>query len=385
MGRIGLLLLLLGMGFSSGYPARSGGEEASPPQAQRRSGAEEQVKLQTELILLDVLVLSEKTGQVVTGLRKEDFELYEDGVKQQITHFERATPPLSIVFLLDLESGFYPFIAHIRQGLPQILERLREEDEVALLVVAWNKIWLVQEFTKNKQLLAEKFVSAEPSLPPTWTNVIAGRHRVIYEAAVYQNTASSRTRRRVIIAFMDDYPWYTRMGGGEKHAPTFKPSKRQTRSKWEILKHLVASGSIVSALVAPHPMTPKARSANKFLEEHPITKIRSWIIGYNPWEHAGIEFYVERTGGEARIVNGENAAAQLGELIDRLYLRYSLGYVPSNPKRDGKFRKIEVKVSPEVEQREGGILIKTREGYFAPRGESLKEAAGERPPVDRKN
>jgi len=60
----------------------------------------------------------------------------------------------------------------------------------------------------------------------------------------------------------------------------------------------------------------------------------------------------------------QKLATRLTELIEILRNRYSLGYYPSNRAFDGKFRKIKLKVSPEVEKREGKIVITTRRGYI---------------------
>jgi len=138
---------------------------------------------------------------------------------------------------------------------------------------------------------------------------------------------------------------------------------------------------MVCALIAPDPLYgPPFKRNMKILNDHPINKIESWIKGYNPREYGGIEFYVERTGGEVRVVSAENAASQFTELIDRLYDYYNFGYLPTNRKRDGKFRRIKLKVSPEVEQREGGVIIKTREGYYALRGDSTRDSVTKQPP-----
>jgi len=239
-----------------------------------------------------------------------------------------------------------------------------------------DTIWLVQDLTKEKQCAVEKIawkeiqlngarvVLPEVRVPPLLTSVIASEHQAIYEAARYLEKASNPERRRIILAFTTDTPTPTRARLGAAHRRPL-PSKRGTRSKDEILKYLLAVRGTVYALVMPGYRTPDWEGLLRKLSI--LSKPVGLIMGGDPWDYANITFYVERTGGEARIVSSENAVAHLGELIDRLYSRYSLGYIPSNMKRDGKFRKIEVRVSPEVERREGGVIIRARKGYYAPR------------------
>jgi hypothetical protein len=73
-----------------------------------------------------------------------------------------------------------------------------------------------------------------------------------------------------------------------------------------------------------------------------------------------IDGYADATGGV--VLDGRNSKAEekLVQLIELLRSRYSFGYVSSNQKQDGRFRKIQLKVSPDVEKREGKIAILTR-------------------------
>src|SRR5262249_1561577 len=62
---------------------------------------------------------------------------------------------------------------------------------------------------------------------------------------------------------------------------------------------------------------------------------------------------------------GDDAGKKLGRVIERLRARYSFGYVPTNEKWDGKYRRISLTATPEAEKREGKITIQARQGYFA--------------------
>jgi hypothetical protein len=61
----------------------------------------EVVKVDIDLVKIDALVLQKNTARIVGGLNKEDFLLYEDGIKQEITHFSQDQLPLSVVIAID--------------------------------------------------------------------------------------------------------------------------------------------------------------------------------------------------------------------------------------------------------------------------------------------
>jgi hypothetical protein len=77
--------------------------------------------------------------------------------------------------------------------------------------------------------------------------------------------------------------------------------------------------------------------------------------------------HVNDTGGAMMPAGSADATMRLAEVIERLRTRYTLGYFSSNQARDGKFRQIAVKLSPEVEKREGKINVLVRNGYYSPK------------------
>src|SRR5262249_16655107 len=106
----------------------------------------ESIRLSTDLAVIDVQALNRKTGQIVNGLKATDFELFEDGVKQEITHFSQDRLSLSVVLLMDLSGSVSPALKEIQSGALLALERLKENDEV--VVIAFSSYSpLVQDFT----------------------------------------------------------------------------------------------------------------------------------------------------------------------------------------------------------------------------------------------
>src|SRR5262249_7255846 len=69
--------------------------------AQATAGASQPIRLRTDLVVVDVLPVQKKTARVIGDLKGNDFSVFEDGVKQTITHFSKETVPVSIVLLVD--------------------------------------------------------------------------------------------------------------------------------------------------------------------------------------------------------------------------------------------------------------------------------------------
>src|SRR2546423_14323036 len=152
------------------------------------------VKVNTDLVVFDAQVVDKKTGRVVGDLNKEDFELSDSGVRQQISYFSRDELPLSIILLLDVSASVRPIIHNIRDGALNALGRLKPEDQVAVMAFA-DRPQLAQDFTKDRALVSRKIEEA------TATSVLgSGTYlgAAMEAAALRMQTAPTPTSRRVI-------------------------------------------------------------------------------------------------------------------------------------------------------------------------------------------
>src|SRR5262245_40783373 len=115
----------------------------------------ESIRLSTDLVVIDAQALDRKTGRIINGLKAADFELYEDGVRQEITHFSQDGLTLSVILLMDLSGSVSPVLKEIQSGALLALERLKENDEVAVIAFS-SDTQLVQDFTVDRKLIVEK-------------------------------------------------------------------------------------------------------------------------------------------------------------------------------------------------------------------------------------
>jgi VWFA-related protein len=292
--------------------------------------ADEPIRLRTELVTIDAQVTRKKTGEVVGGLSQDDFTSYEDGIKQQITYFSQDKLPLSIVLLLDVSASVQPIINQVRDEGMLALRQLRPDDEVA--VMAFGKWATVkQDFTKDRQLVIKRIQEIE--WMGNWIREATHIDEAVYQAATYSGKATNPDSRRVIIIITDN----------QSNQP---PALDHSES--EALAQLMEAGGSLSGLI----VGDFAAAASKYKQQGEILR-------------DSIASYVSETGGIVQPIEKSDAVEKLARLIERLRSRYSFGYTSQNAKQDGKFRKIKLAIAPRVENREGGIAIVTRKGYYA--------------------
>lgn len=319
--RKALLLIALTAVLSSSTQSRT----------QKRDEQDEPLRLSTQLVVLDAQVLSKKTGIPVNRLSERDFVLYEEGVKQQITHFSQDRLPLSIVLLLDVSGSVMPAIDQVRDSGLRALNELKPGDEVALMAFgAWATV--LQDFTRDRQLIAAQVAVIESMGP--WIREGTYINEAVFEASKYLAKASNPNSRRIIVIVTDNL--------SNQPATLGHPES-------EAMEQLHASGAAVCGLV----VGDFAAVVNDY-------RMRGLLLDDS------IAGYVTETGGIVSRVDKDDVTAKLALLIERLRSRYSLGYTPLNAKRDGRFRNIKLKVLPEVERREGEMTIVARKGYYAP-------------------
>ncbi|HWQ36293.1 MAG TPA: VWA domain-containing protein [Blastocatellia bacterium] len=296
---------------------------------------DEAIRLSTDLVVLDVQVLKKKTGEIVNGLRPEDFELYEDGVRQEITHFSQDRLALSVILLMDLSGSVSPVLREIQNGALLALKRLKEKDEVAVMAFS-DKTQLVQEFTTDRQLVVDRIGQIEK------TPVIGqgtSLYQALRDAARHMNRAGNPASRRVIIVVTDNIAFEYRFFG---------------ITEQEVSEQVIESGSMVCGLIVEGAMTKSVRLFEKQQENNDLYRRRM-----------SVDPFANQTGGEVIRADKTEVNARLALLIDHLRTRYSLGFSSRREKADGSFRRIALSLTPEARRRLGEVAIRSRQGYYA--------------------
>ena len=307
------------------------------------------VRLAVDLVVLDAQVLQQKTGRVVGTLKKEDFTLSEDGVKQQITHFSQDALPLSVILLIDRGGCLDPFSDKVKHATLEAIQRLRPQDEVALMAFA-NTTDLVAGFGHGK----DRILSALDRVPPHDEQAEHCFSRAFYDAADYMRAAGNPDGRRVIIMIT----------GITALLDCPSPSSQDARNA------VFESGSVVCGII---PKTAGQRLENG------VMIAAAGIGGLFKARTSSLKQLAEETGGEVLSDKPDNLDHTFNELIDHLRTRYTLGFVSTNRNRDGSFRKLKLDVTQPTQKSEGRLVVKTKRGYIAAK-ESRRE--DERPHND---
>src|SRR5213080_1161975 len=279
------------------------------------------LKVNTDLVVFDAQVIDKKTKRVIGDLTKDDFELSDNGARQQISYFSRDELPLSIMLLLDVSGSVRPILHQIRDGALNALQRLRPQDQVAVMAFA-NTSRLAQNFTNDRKLAAQKIEEATAS-------DVLGRGTflgpALDSAAIHMRRAPAQAGRRVIIVVTDNIAITT---------------GRQTK---DILEELFDSGTVVYGLIV--------RAA--------IGKVFNvMFLG----QIKGVNEFVAQTGGEIVGADKNEVEAKLGAVIDRLRSRYAIGFRPTDANDDVKFRRVEIRVA--VKKRTEKLVVLTKRGYY---------------------
>ncbi|HWN99738.1 MAG TPA: VWA domain-containing protein [Blastocatellia bacterium] len=295
----------------------------------------EDVRLAVDLVVLDAQVLQQKTGRSVGFLKREDFVLSEDGVQQQITHFGQDSLPLSVLFVIDRGGCLDPFSEKVRRAILESMRRLKPQDEVGLMAFH-NTTELVARFSHNQG----RIIDGLDHLPPHDEEANHCFNRAFYDAAEYMRRAGNPDGRRVIIVITSVTTYFDCSG----------PSGDEAR------RAIFESGSVVCGII---PKTVGQRM------ESGIMRTVTGIGGVFKARSSNLNQLAEETGGEVLTDKPENLDHTFNDLIDHLRTRYVIGFVSTNPKRDGSFRKLKLEIAPSVQKPDSKLIVKTRRGYIA--------------------
>ena len=273
----------------------------------------------TDLVLIPVTV-TDTLNRFVLGLQKQDFQLFEDDVEQNLTLFSDEDAPLSVGVLFDESGSMSDKLQTSRDAAAQLLNTLDKEDE-AFLVEFADLAKVSVGFTSHAQAIQTALKNAQPGGLTAMLDAI--------EAGLQTMKAATNSRKAIVI--VSD-------GGDNRSHYTAAQIESVVR---EADVQIYAMG--VFEPVMSFGLTPEEISGPRLLSE-----------------------ISAQTGGRAF------AAALPGDLpsvANRIAIelrnQYVLGYYPKNKSRDGKYRKVRVQVS-QPPGLGSPLKIHWRLGYYAP-------------------
>ena len=313
----------------------------APPQT------EHVLKVSVNVVTLDAQVLNKKTRQSVSELKAEDFEVFDDGVKQQITSLSQDKLPLSVVFLFDLTDSVRPVLKSLGEGALQALQHLKPEDEAAVMVYS-SSSQLLQDFTTDRELIAKAIRKASR---------MESREAAFFNEGVFQAAAQAGkgAGRRVIIWLTDNVPNIPSDEIRSRYGQSI--TNEALHNETEAFTRLFKTGSVVFTLLQRSEIS-ESRAQAAFNDPKSMLDRKTYPPG-------DVYKYTRQTGGEVvESYSNKKISAKMAELIDHIRTRYALTYHPMTNNARGKFHQIRLEVSPEVVQRQGKVIVETKRGYY---------------------
>lgn len=288
-------------------------QPASPPEA---------APIRVDVNIVNVLcTVSDKRGALITTLKKENFEIREDGRKQDIRYFARETDlPLTIAMLMDVSGSVREAIESERVAAGRFFDEVIRPTDHALLLGFSSTLVLWQDFTSSTARL---------------------------------NTALSNLHAIPFRGLPRD--------GGPMPGTLLYDAVYQTA----IGKLMGVPGRKMMLIVSDGLDNGSRMHMDEAIEAVQETNTIVYAICYDQ-KFFGCDYLkqlTEPTGG--RMFDASKKRIPLSEIYqtieDELRSQYAIGYVPANQTRDGGFRKLAVKVNS------SGLRVSVRRGYYAPR------------------
>ena len=273
------------------------------------------IRMNVDMVLVPVTV-TDPMNRLVTGLEQEDFQIFENNGAQRIKSFAAEDAPVSIGIIFDLSGSMTSKLIRARESILQFVKTANPEDE--FFVIGFN----------DRPELIEDFTNSPEEIQGRLANVRSG-HRTALLDAIYYGVAKmkdAKHERKALLVVSD--------GGDNRSRYTEGEVRAQVReSDVEIYS---------IGIFDPYAATPEERTGPILLNE-----------------------LCEETGGRLFRVDDISEMSDIAEKIStELRNQYVIGYTPKNISRDGKWRKVKVKLTPPSGL--PPLTVHARTGYYAP-------------------
>ena len=298
--------------------------------------------------------VTDDSGRFVSGLRKEDFTVYDDGARQEITYFSNDRVPVSLGILLDTSGSMTSDkIATAKAAIDRFIYDLLGKDDELFFMEFANHPRLAQQWTRDRRLISRAVDRVSPSGGTALYDAIA-------DAIPF--ASAGENRKKAILVISD---------GNDSNSNTSVGELRQLIRESEVLVYALgvdgtgrssSSGRVSPPTVQipiptpfPFPIPGRKRPA--------FPQIGGGILNRNTTGERvnadALHQITDDTGGRTEIVRGfEGLDAATARIADELSKQYYLGYASSGDK-DGRWHAIRVEV------RDRRLTVRARRGYVA--------------------
>jgi Ca-activated chloride channel family protein len=273
------------------------------------------IRMNVDMVLVPVTV-TDPMNRLVTGLEKTDFQVYENNGEQKIASFASEDAPVSIGIIFDLSGSMTSKLIRARESILQFIKTANPEDE--FFVIGFN----------DRPELIEDFTNSVDDIEARLATVRSGHRTALLDAIYYgiEKMKEAKHQRKALLVVSD--------GGDNRSRYTEGEVRAQVR---EGDTEIYAIG-----IFDPYAATPEERTGPQLLND-----------------------LAEETGGRMYRVDD---LAEMGDIAEKISTelrnQYVIGYTPKDLNRDGKWRKVKVKLNPPSGL--PPLTVHARTGYYAP-------------------
>jgi VWFA-related protein len=290
------------------------------------------LKVTTQVVNVYAVVRA-KQNHLVPDLNKEDFELEEDGVPQEIRYFSRETDtPLTIGIMIDTSPSQIQVLDAEKREAKAFLRQVLRPRDLAFVLHFDVEVELLQDFTASARLLDHAIDETQINggahgvLPSPLPTGDSGGATHLYDAVYLasRELLKNEIGRKVLILLTDGED----QGSAEKLDAALEAAQ-----KADVMVYSIAI----------------------------VDREFYWAHGMGFSGDSVLKKLSEETGGRViRVDRIKDTAAAFQQIADELRTQYLLGYTPINTRADGSYRKIRVRVRHE------DYKVQARRGYYAP-------------------
>ena len=358
----------------------------TPPAAGASKPAEDEVdegdvvRVETQLVSVPAVVTN-NAGRPVTGLRAENFLLFENGQQQKITNFATTEAPFEIALLLDTSGSTRVDVDLIRQAANAFIDALRPGDRIA--IVGFNtarqgstvaaKVEVLSNLTGDRKVLRAAIENLGSS---NGTPFYDGLARIADE--IFHEPPLEEVRgRRAVVALTDGVDSTSELDFQTARskliragvASYFIQVNTEDFVEDRLMKDCEDDGRLTLSAKQleryRQVFFPRARPED-FVDFCQMGQFERMQISRDLYNLARREMneIAKASGGRNFLAASlQDAKAAFARVATEIGTQYSLGYYPSDKARDGKFRTIRVEVQGAL----GKPQVRAREGYYAPK------------------
>ena len=273
-----------------------------------------------DLVALNVTVTDEN-DRYVTDIDVEGFQLFEDGAQQEVTFFTRTQLPIALALLMDTSASMADRMSTAQEAAIGFAERLRNQD-LASIIDFDSRVDILHEFTNSLDALTSAIRQTSAGGSTSLYNAIYISLKELAKIGAAA-TAEEEIRRQAIVMLSDGEDTSSMVG--------FE----------EVLEEAKRSNTIIYSIGL---RSRDIRTRRGFREA-------DFVLRQLAQETGGRTFFPEQVEDLPKIYQ---------RISDELSSQYTLGYVSKNPIRDGRWRRVVVRVD------RPNVGARTKQGYYAP-------------------